>query len=64
MIYDRNSCGIGPFIIAYRFLRPQISPVKLYSLYLNDRNPDSLLKKVNTLYHMYLGWHYLMNIPI
>ena len=64
MIQFRNSCGIGTFATANRFLQTLISSVKLYSLYLNDSNPDVLLKRSNTLYHMYLGWHNLMNIPL
>ena len=60
----RNSCGIGPFIRAYKCTRPHISFLKLYALYLNDNSPENMLPKTNDLLHMHLGWHTEMKIPI
>ena len=60
----RSSCGIGTFIQAYKHIRSYASPLKLYALYLSDSNPDDMNSKALNLYHMYLGWHSLMNIDI
>ena len=60
----RNSCGIGPFICAFRCTRLQISFLKLYTLFHNDNNPESMLQKTNDLLHMYLACHTQINIPI
>ena len=60
----RKSCGIGSFIQAYKCIRPHLSSLKLYSLYLNDSYPESMKDKAIDLYHMYLGWRDLMNIDI
>ena len=60
----RNTCGLGPFIAAYRGIKPHISSVRLYALFLNDSNPEKMSKKSFDLYHMVLGWHLLMNIDI
>ena len=64
MSFYRNSCGIGSFVREFKVLRPQISSLKLYALYLSDRDPEKMYEKSLALYHMYLGWHGLMNIPI
>ena len=64
MSHYRNSCGLGPFISAYRLTRPSLSSIKLYALYLDDQVPDNMLKRSTDLFHMYLGWHSLMDIPI
>ena len=60
----RSSCGLASFITAYRAFQPQMSSNKLYSLFLNDSNLDILRDRTLDLYHMYLGWHTLMNINI
>ena len=60
----RGSCGIGPFVHAYRSTRPHLSSVKIYALYLNDNIPEKMAKKSIDLYHMYLGWHSLMKIDL
>ena len=62
MTQYRSSCGIGPFIVAYRTFNPHLSAVKLYALYMNDSRPDTMKKKSLDLYHMKFGWHKLMNI--
>ena len=64
MTYYRNSCGIGKFIRAFKLLKPQISSIKLYALLLSDRDPEKMNEKALDLYHMYVGWHSLMNINI
>ena len=58
----RNSCNIGSFIEAYRKHRPNFSAIKIYALYLNDRNPESVHDKALSLYHMKIGWMSLMHI--
>ena len=60
----RNGCTLGPFIRAYRSLKPQFSSVKIFALYLNDKDPENVKKKALTLYHMKVGWHKLMNIEL
>lgn len=64
MTQYRLSCGLGQFISAYRRTNPQISSIKIFALYLNDRNPENMKKKAFDLYHMKLGWHSLMCINI
>lgn len=64
MIFYRDSCGLGPFIAAYRKIQPHISSVKLFALFLNDNVPEEMQKKSLDLYHMKLGWHSLMNITL
>ena len=64
MAHYRNTCGIAPFIAAFKFTRAASSPLKLYALYMNDENPEDMNNKAFDLYHMYLGWHSLMNISI
>ena len=60
----RSSCNIGPFIEVVRFTRPRASSVKIYAMYLSDRNYEMFCKKYQDLLHMYLGWHNLMGIDI
>jgi hypothetical protein len=60
----RDKCDLGPFIRLYRTLKPQYSSVKIYSLYLNDSNPEKVFKKKLSLYNMKVGWHRLMDIPL
>ena len=60
----RNACGIGPFITAHRISTPGISPLKLFSLYMNDNPPDSVRDKALDLYNMKVGWHTLMKIEL
>ena len=60
----RSSCNVGSFIKAVRFTRPGTSSVKLYAMYLSDRNSEMFCKKYKDLLHMYLGWHNLMGIDI
>ena len=60
----RGSCGLGPFISSYRMYRPHLSSIKLYALFLSDSNLDVISDRTVDLFHMYLGWHTLMNIPI
>ena len=64
MSHYRNSCRIGSFIRDYRVLRPQISSLRLFALYMSDSDLEEMNEKSLDLYHMYLGWHNLMNIPI
>ena len=60
----RSSCGLGSFISCYRKFRPHLSSIKLYAMFLSDSNLDVVPDRTVDLYHMYLGWHTLMNIPI
>ena len=64
MAQYRNTCGVGPFIQAYKYTRAYTSPLKLYALNMNDSNPADMNSKAMDLYHMYLGWHSLMNITL
>ena len=60
----RSSCGIGPFISAHRLASPGMSSIKLFSLYMSDVQPDSVIDKARDLYSMKVGWHTLMKIEI
>ena len=60
----RESCGLGPFISAHRLAKPGISSIKLFALFLSDRDPALLQKRALDLYTMKLGWHNLMDIDI
>ena len=60
----RSSCGLGPFLAAYRCMIPRFSSVKIFALYLNDKNPKAMKQKALDLYHMKLGWHNLMGIEM
>lgn len=60
----RESCELGPFIKAQKSANPGISSIKLYSLYLNDRNPELMNRKALALYSMKVGWHSLMKIEL
>ena len=62
MTQYRNSCGLGKFIVAYGRMKPSLSSVKLFALYLNDSYPEHMKKKAYDLFHMRLGWHKLMKI--
>ena len=64
MVQYRDSCEIGSFVRALRFNNHSLSSMKLYAMYLDDSNPDSILRRSNVLYHMYIGWHSLMGIPV
>ena len=58
----RNTCELYSFIATYRRLQPQISSLKLYSIYLNDSLCTNIKEKVLTLYHMKAGWMKKMGI--
>ena len=60
----RETCSIGPFILAYRNLIPHISSTKIYALFLNDYRSTNLKNRILSLYHMKLNWHKLMGIHI
>ena len=64
MAFYRSTCGLGPFIDAYRNMYPSISSLKLFALFLNDKLPLSMKKKAMDLHYMKVGWHSLMKIPI
>ena len=59
----RDSCILGPFISSYRKIRPSISALRLFTLFLNDRVPSSMQRKAFALHHMKSGWLTLMKIP-
>ena len=60
----RNTCNIGQYIAMYRRLQPQISSVKLYSLFLNDLVSSDLKEKILALYHMKNGWYTIMGMEL
>ena len=60
----RSSCGLGPFLVAYSCMIPRFSSVKIFALYLNDKDPKTMKQKALDLYHMKLGWHKLMGIEM
>ena len=60
----RSACDLAPFINLYKSLKPQYSSVKIFAMYLNDRDPTKIQKKTLSLCSMKLGWHKLMNINI
>ena len=60
----RNSCGIGPFVRVFKRAIPEISSIKLYALFLDDKEPHRIKTKAMDLYSMKVGWHVLMNIDL
>ena len=60
----RDSCKIGQFVRFYKSMKPHYSSVKIYALYLDHRNSESVKDKALALYSMKLGWHKLMNIEM
>ena len=64
MAVYRDMCGIKDFLQESRRLNPRISSIKLFSLFVNDRNPSALVQRATDLYTMKLGWNRLMRIEI
>ena len=60
----RRSCELSSFIAVHRRLQPSVSSIKLFALFLSDKNPDILKRRALSLYNMILGWHKLMNISM
>ena len=60
----RRSCEIASFIEIYRRIQPTLSSIKLFAMFLDDRNPEVLKRRAVSLYTMLLGWHKLMNIEM
>ena len=60
----RDSCKIGRFVRFYKSLKPHYSSVRIYALYLDHKNPESVKDKALDLYNMKLGWHKLMDIKM
>ena len=52
----RNSCSLGPFITAYKKIKPTISPVKPYAIFLDDKRPEDIENKVDSLIYMKVAW--------
>ena len=64
MAQYRESCGLGPFIRAHRLAKPGMSSIKLFALFLSDRDSGAMKQKAMDLYTMQLGWHTLMKIEM
>ena len=64
MTQTRETCGLGPFIRAHRLAKPGISSIKLFAMFLSDRDPEAMKQKAMDLYTMQLGWHNLMKIEM
>ena len=62
MTLYRNSCFLGSFIRIHRNLVPSISPAKLYSLFLDDRNIEDIDDKIQCLFHMKTAWENKMGM--
>ena len=60
----RDMCEIGSYVRMYRRMNPCISSVKIYAMYLDDHQPEDIMKKALSLYSMKHGWNKLMNMPI
>ena len=60
----RALCSIGPFVKLYKSLGPKYSSVKIYAMYLDDRDIRKIQKKALSLYSMKIGWLKEMNIPL
>ena len=60
----RTTCEIGPFVRLYKSMVPHYSSVKIYAMYLDDREFKAVQKKSLALYQMKVGWHKLMKIPM
>ena len=60
----RNDCDLGPFVRLYRSLKPQFSSIKIYAMYLSDRDPSKMKTRALALYSMKVAWHRLMNIAL
>ena len=60
----RNLCIIGPFVKMYKSLGPRYTSVKIYGMFLDDRDPRAIQRKALALYGMKIGWLKLMGIPL
>ena len=60
----RDTCCLGSFIRVHRRVRPGISSIKLFALFLDDKDPKAIKKKAIDLYTMIVGWHSQMKIDI
>ena len=60
----RRGCDLGSFIDIYRGTRPQFSSVKIFALYLSDKDDSVVKSRALSLSHMKIGWHKLMKIEI
>ena len=58
----RKTCDIGPFVTFYKSMKPRLSSVKIYAMYLSDRKVENMKKKALSLYTMKVAWYKLMNI--
>ena len=58
----RSTCSLGHFISTFRRLQPNISSLKIYAMFLNDRFSPNHKDKILSLYQMKLGWMKLMGI--
>ena len=64
MTQSRESFGLGPFLRAHRLAKPGNSSIKLYAMFLSDRDPGAMKQKAMDLYTMQLGWHNLIKIEM
>ena len=64
MASERSRCGINSFINDQRSINPSVSSVKLYALYLSDRDPKALPERSLSLYSMMLAWHKMLGMDI
>ena len=60
----RKLCEIGPFVRLYKTMNRHYTSVKIYAMYLDDRDHKAVQRKSLALYSMKIGWHRLMNIPL
>ena len=60
----RDGCALGPFVRMCRYLQAQVSSVKIFAMYLSDRDPKIVKARALSLCSMKIGWHSLMKIDM
>ena len=60
----RDLCSIGPFVSMYKNMGPKYSSVRIFAMFLDDRDPTQVQKKALALYSMKIGWLKEMKIPL
>ena len=60
----RDLCSIGPFVRAYQTMGPKYSSVRIYAMFMDDKDMKKVQKKALALYSMKIGWLKEMKIPL
>ena len=60
----RSLCSIGPFVKLYKGMGSKYTSVRIYAMYMDDRDIGKIQKKALSLYSMKLGWLKEMKFPL